>query len=57
MVTPASSTASTIASLWPISPVPRVHPISACARLTRAAQDDSACQRLTKASSADLASP
>ncbi|CKO96149.1 Uncharacterised protein [Mycobacterium tuberculosis] len=56
-MTPASSTAATMASLWPISPVPRVQPMSACARLTRAAQDDSACQRLTTASSADLASP
>ena len=57
VVTPASSTALTMASLWPISPVPRVQPINACARLTRCAHDDSAPHRVTTASSADLASP
>src|SRR6478752_2989398 len=57
VVTPAASTAPTMASLWPISPVPLVQPIRACASETRAAQDDSALHRATTASSADLASP
>ena len=57
VVTPASSTASTIASLWPISPVPLVQPIRACASETRCAHDDSAFHRDTTASSADFDSP
>ena len=57
VVTPASSTAPTMASLWPISPVPLVQPISACANETRCAHDDSAFHRETTASSADFASP
>ncbi|SKV34850.1 Uncharacterised protein [Mycobacteroides abscessus subsp. abscessus] len=46
-----------MASLWPIRPVPRVQPISACAKLTRDAHEDSAFQRVTSASSAALDSP
>ena len=44
-------------SLWPIRPVPLVQPISACAKLTRWAQEASAFQRLTTASSADFGAP
>ncbi|SKY67938.1 Uncharacterised protein [Mycobacteroides abscessus subsp. abscessus] len=55
--TPAASTAATMPSLWPISPVPRTHPMSACARVVRAPHDSSAPQRVTSASSAALDSP
>ncbi|SHW30504.1 Uncharacterised protein [Mycobacteroides abscessus subsp. abscessus] len=37
--------------------MPRVQPISACAKLTRDAHEDSAFQRVTSASSAALDSP
>ncbi|SLH31455.1 Uncharacterised protein [Mycobacteroides abscessus subsp. abscessus] len=55
--TPAFSTASTIGSLWPINPVPRTQPISACTRVTRLDQDFSDRHLAMTASSAALDSP
>ena len=55
--TPAASTAPTNGSLWPMSPVPRTHPIIAWMRLTRLPHVRSACHLATIASRAALASP